>query len=153
MIGEGVRRMARGEISKVAMVVGLSATAFALLLAFLWYAMPNLQAELLAIARNQGKHPPEIPFMLFSLGGALFAFSGALFGGDRLASIARPLLILGKQPLQAFVFHIFVIFVFYRYLLDYWRSVSYPHALSLTAFLFVLTVAWLRILRWVQEKS
>src|SRR5690606_17793126 len=89
--------------------------SLALFLAWLMLALPNLEEALLAIAYNEGKHPPETAFMLFSMGGAFGILALALFGGATLAKTLRPIAIIGSDALKAFIFHIFVIFVLFRY--------------------------------------
>ena len=116
--------------------------------AFLALASGNLQAELVSIARNEGKHPPELEFMLFSMGGAALVLALAFLGGKGLATVLRPITVIGTNALQAFVAHIFVICVFYRDLLGYWHAVSYGKALRLTLIVFVLTWLWIEVLRW-----
>ncbi len=113
----------------------------------------NLSEELHAIALNEGKHPPGLAFMLFSGAGALFVLALAFLGGKQLSFILKPITFIGQKPLEAFIFHILVIFVFYRYLFDYWHKISYDKALTLTFILFGLTVTWLKILDWVTQEK
>ncbi len=128
------------------------ATASAVLLgAFLVLASGRLHAELVSIARNEGKHPPVLEFMLFSIGGACLILALAFLGGRGLAKALRPVTVIGTNALQAFVAHILVICVFYRDLLGYWRTVSYPQALRLTLIVLVLTWLWIEVLRWLDR--
>jgi hypothetical protein len=123
---------------------------------FVWFrllAVPDAHAALVSVARNEGKHPPELRFMLFSLGGAFFVIAVILATGETLARILRPITIIGQDALQAFIFHIFVLFVFFRYLMDYWRNVDYGFALALAVLLIALTAVWIRTLDWVQKKT
>ncbi len=106
-----------------------------------------------SIALNEGKHPPEVSFMLFSISGSLLILSWALAGGERLAAWMKPFTIIGRDALQAFVFHIFVIFVFYRHLFDYWQKIPYTQALSLALLLIVMTSLWLQVRTWALKKS
>lgn len=130
--------------------LAISAACFAL---FLMTLPADLNAGLLAIALNEGKHPPEANFMFFSLGGAFLMLAISFFGGERLAKALAPFTLVGRNSLQSFVFHILVIFVFYRYLFDYWRSISYAHALSLTVLLIALTPLWIKTTRLVRQNS
>lgn len=120
---------------------------------FYWVSKYDLSAVLLSIAMNEGKHPPELDFMLFSMGGAVLILSLSVFGGNLLSKIFFPFTWIGRDSLNSFIFHIFVIFVFYRYLFDYWQKVSYPFALQLTFLLFVLTAVWVRVKQWAYTKS
>jgi len=125
----------------------------ALFTGFFLFSGQELPAELIAIAKNEGKHPPELTFMLFSLGGAFLILSLAFFGGRSLAAALRPITIIGKDALQAFICHIFVIFVFYRYLFDYWHNVTYTKALWLTAIVILLTALWIKALEWIKKSE
>jgi len=118
---------------------------------FYLIASGNLREWLVAIAKNEGKHPPDLEFMLFSLGGAFLVLALAFAGGNALARILRPITLIGKDALQAFICHIFVIFVFYRYLLGYWQKVSYEQALGLTALVILITALWIQSLVWVKS--
>lgn len=136
------------------LAAGAFVLASALMLgAFFWLASPAVSDALVALAKNEGKHPPALGFVLFSVGGALGILGLTLAGGERLARWLRPVTWIGQDALQSFVCHIVVIFVFYRYLFDLWHSVSYPVALSLTLVLLALTASWVRVLRWVRKGS
>jgi uncharacterized membrane protein len=132
----------------VALFAGISAALFG---AFYLTSSGSLQADLVAIAKNEGKHPPELKFMLFSLGGAFLSLAIAFAGGHLLARILRPITVIGQDALQAFICHIFVIFVFYRYLLDYWHNVTYEKALWLTAGVIAVTALWIQVLSWLKD--
>jgi hypothetical protein len=125
----------------------------AALLVFLFLARADLYAELLAIAHNAGKHPPETRFMLFSIGGALLVLAACLAGGARLAAWLRPVTLIGTEALKAFIFHIFVIFVFFRLLFGYFHTITYLHALTLTLLLILATAAWIKLTAWVQQRA
>lgn len=153
LIGETVRANYGDFRRRLLIVWDLSVTSFVLLAGFLVLASGDLQTVLRQIALNEGKHPPESTFMLFSLSGALFLLSGVLLGGERLSIWLSPLTTIGKEALNAFIFHIFVLFVFYRYLFDYWQKVSYERALTLALLLIVLTFLWIRIKNWVLRES
>lgn len=113
----------------------------------------DLSEELIAIAYNQGKHPPEMLFMIFSIAGALGILALALWGGDRGARYLRPIALIGSDALKAFIFHIFVIFVIFRYLLGYWHEVSYDYALILTLCVILATAVWIKLTTWVKQHS
>lgn len=134
------RRDRPGALRRLALV--LAAAGVALLLLFAWQAGEALGARLDALARNVGKHPPELEFMLFSLGGALAVLGTALLGGNRLAAWLRPVTVIGTNALQAFAFHIIVIFVLYRGTLGWLHAVSYSHALLATLVLMLATAGW-----------
>jgi hypothetical protein len=129
------------------------AVAVALLAGFLFISFPTLRADLLAIAKNEGKHPPELKFMLFSLGGAFLALAIAFAGGKVLAHALKPITLIGQDALQSFICHIFVIFVIYRYLLNYWHQVSYEQALGLTAAAMAVTALWIQVLHWLDKSQ
>lgn len=131
----------------------LGACALGLLACFVVVAAPALFEQLMAIARNEGKHPPELAFTLFSLGGALLLLALAVLGGERLAAALRPITVIGSDALKAFVFHIFVIFIVLRYLLGYWHAISYPHALTLTLLLILATALWIKLTSWVRARA
>jgi hypothetical protein len=154
LVGDLVRRAYHTLGSRLALAGGFAGIGALLWMVFFWRALPGgVHADLVAIAKNVGKHPPELPFMLFSLGGAFLALGFTFAGGERMASWLRPVTVIGSNALQAFIFHIFVIFVFFRFLLDYWHSVSYLFALVLTSALIFMTALWIRANDWVQAKS
>lgn len=153
LIGELVLFCHRRVRARVALAGFLAASSGIMFLVFFWLAGPDLYQQLMAIAMNAGKHPPELRFMLFSVGGALLLLSLAILGGKRLASALRPISIIGTDALKAFVFHIFVIFVVLRYLLGLWQALSYGQVLILTLFLIFGTALWIRITTWVEAKS
>lgn len=130
-------------------LLGASAVFF---VAFLVLVGGGTAAELDAIARNAGKHPPELNFMLFSLGGAVGLLGLAVLGGNTLARVLAPVALIGRHALQAFVFHIVVVFVLFRYLLGYVDNTTYPHALALTLGLLAATAAWIALTAWVRRR-
>lgn len=111
----------------------------------------GLGEQVREIARNIGKHPPDLPFMLYSVGGALVLLGLAIAGGEAIARALRPVTVIGSNALMAFVFHIVVIFVLFRDVLDYHLSVSYQYALGLTAVLILATAAWVWLLQRIQR--
>jgi hypothetical protein len=112
----------------------------------------DFHGAILAFARNAGKHPPELHFMLFSVGGALLLLGVAILGGERLARALRPLTVVGSDALQAFIFHIFVIFIVFRYLLGWFHEVEYEFALAWAVALIFGTSAWISVTKWVRAR-
>jgi predicted acyltransferase len=131
---------------------GLLALCSMIMFAILYILItPETYNHLIGIARNVGKHPPELQFMLFSVGGAVIVLSICLIGGNRLASIHKPITIVGTNALMAFIFHIFVIFIIFRYLLGYWQNISYNHALILALLLIPATAIWIKLTSWIRR--
>lgn len=153
LIGGLIYRYYRRRGPRLCLAAALLCAAAALLGSFALLAAPHIPAQLLAIAHNAGKHPPELPFMLFSVGGALLVLGLVLLGGERLAAALRPITVIGSAALKAFVFHIVVIFVLFRYLLGLWHNVSYLQALFLTLALILTTALWIKITVWIQTRS
>ncbi len=153
LIGEAISRYYQVIRLRILMAALLAAASALLLAIFCLMNLPELRAELLAIAYNEGKHPPEFKFMIFSMGGAFGILALALFGGEGLARLLRPITIIGGDALQAFIFHISVIFVVFRYLLGYWGSVSYDFALTLTLCVIITTALWIKLVDWVQAHT
>jgi hypothetical protein len=136
------------------MLAGALATAGAALLLAFWHLAGDEVVEVLReVARNRGKHPPELMFMLFSMGGALALLAFAVAGGERLARALKPVTVIGSDALMAFVFHIVVIFVLLRDVLGYYRSVPYEFALGLTCALILATALFIAVLQWIQRRS
>jgi fucose 4-O-acetylase-like acetyltransferase len=151
LIGEGTVAAANGGMYRrrlIGMLAGGSIAMFAVLFPLI---ASDITGELVDIARNVGKHPPGLRFMLFSLGGALLILSLCLAGGNRLASLLQPLTVIGTNALQAFIFHIVVIFVIFRFLLGYWQNVSYNHALVLALLLIPATAVWIWLVGWMRR--
>ncbi|MCM2282782.1 MAG: DUF1624 domain-containing protein [Bdellovibrionaceae bacterium] len=153
LLGEVIAREYWRTRSRLLLALAIGGVGAVLLGLFFIDARPGFYDDLVAIAKNEGKHPPQMDFMLFSVGGALALLAVSLLGGERLARIVRPITTIGRNALQSFIFHIFVLFVFYRYLLDYWRSVSYSYALLLTLILIALTAVWTWMTRVAQRFS
>lgn len=112
----------------------------------------SVHDALVAVARNVGKHPPELAFMLFSLGGALVILALCLQGGTAAARWLRPLTLIGGDALKAFVFHIVVIFGVFRYLLEAWQVYPYPQVLGIGVALVLATAGWIALTRWFEEQ-
>lgn len=86
----------------------------------------------MAIAKNWGKHPPNLAFLLWSAGGAAL-FLGLLLRLE--AAGMRPpawLEILGREPLLSFNVHILVVFLLFRGAFGLRHEVTYAGALGLT---------------------
>ncbi len=119
---------------------------------FLFLSYKNVSAALFAIANNVGKHPPEAEFITFTMGGAFLILAAALALGSKIHVGLYPFIWIGQKSLQAFIFHIFVIFVGYRYLLNLRHEVTYGTAMVLTGLLFILTSIWCYGLRLRESK-
>lgn len=125
---------------------GLLLIGLASLCSFAFRALTkgDFSPALQAIAKNVGKHPPEEIFMIFSVGGAFLILGLAFLFSKWLPKILAPLTWLGQAPLTAFVLHILVIFIGFRYYFNL-RDWPYEHVLGL-AFCLILgisLVAWI----------
>ncbi|WP_301003767.1 acyltransferase family protein [Arsukibacterium sp.] len=121
-----------------------------LFLSLWWLASPELAQALALIAANVGKHPPDLPFMLFSMAGAFLIIGLCVAGGPLLSKVLYPLTVIGSNALQAFIFHIVVIFVGFRYLMGYWQNVEYHFVLMLTLGLILATAVWIKLVEFVK---
>ncbi|MDB2448799.1 acyltransferase [bacterium] len=146
LIGEGLRVSQDDWRLRLRLIFSLAAASAVCALVFAILAAPDFQRTFYNLAYNVGKHPPKADFMAFSLAGAFAILALALFGGRPLALLLKPLSIIGSNSLQAFVFHIVVIFVGFRFLLGYQGSISYGHALTLSLGLIVATALWIKTL-------
>ncbi len=153
LVGALVLRYYHDRRTRQRLAVALAACAAALLLAFWQLAGDDAIEVLREVARNRGKHPPELMFMLFSVGGALALLALAVAGGERLARALKPVTVIGSDALMAFVFHIVVIFVLFRDVLGYHQAVSYEFALGLTCALILATALFVAMLQWIQRRS
>lgn len=153
LIGEAIARYFWITRARLLLAGALALVSAALLLVYLWLSLPDVHEQLRAIAFNQGKHPPEHGFMLFSMGGAFGILSLALLGGEPLAALLRPMTVIGTNALQAFIFHIAVIFVVFRYLLGYWHDITYHSALILTACLILATAIWIKLVAFFRAHT
>ncbi|RUR54701.1 heparan-alpha-glucosaminide N-acetyltransferase domain-containing protein [Vreelandella populi] len=106
-------------------------------------------AAMLAVANNAGKHPPSLEFMLFSVGGALVLLGLALAGGALAAKTLLPLTVVGSDALKAFIFHIVMIFLVLRFLLQSEGMYSYPQALGIGGVLIIGAAVWIWLTRWI----
>jgi len=152
LIGEWVSHSYRDWNRRLILVGVLAGAGLLMLVAYVVLAAPDIHDQLMAVARNVGKHPPELHFMLFSVGGALVILALVLLGGEGLAKGLFPITIIGSDALKAFIFHIFVIFVGLRFLLQLWQDLTYGQALALTILLIMATPVWITLTRWVQAK-
>jgi uncharacterized membrane protein len=85
-----------------------------------------------ALAKNWGKHPPNVAFLLWSAGGAAVVL-GLLLRLEKEGM--RPLLwleLLGRESLLCFNAHILIIFLLFRNAFGLRHAVSYGEALGLT---------------------
>jgi hypothetical protein len=152
LIGDALRRVharsgARAGLAGALVGAGLSS------LATFWFAAGSgVQEELLAIARNAGKHPPETYFMLFSVGGALVLLGLSVLGGERAARGFAPLTLIGSASLKAFVFHIVVIFVGLRWGLRIRDNIGYGDALALTLGILVGTALFIALAQALERR-
>lgn len=153
LIGEWIRKTYFVTRQRLWMSSAITAAGSVMLIAFCSIHSDQIYSALFALARNEGKHPPDLDFILFSVGGAAVALGVMLAGGELLSRALSPIRMIGKDALQAFVFHITVLFVGYRYLLGYWNDVSYTHALVLTGILILGTALWIKTLQWFREES
>lgn len=85
-----------------------------------------------ALAKNWGKHPPNLAFLLWSAGGAALVL-GLLLRLEA-AGLRSPawLEILGREPLLSFNVHILVVFLIFRGAFGLRHEVTYAGALGLT---------------------
>ncbi|QJQ96977.1 DUF1624 domain-containing protein [Halomonas sp. PA5] len=153
LLGEAVLRCYWQPPFRRRLVLAIGGMGVTMLLGFLALSAAQLDEQWLAVARNIGKHPPELRFMLFSVGGALVILALALLGGERLARWLRPITIVGSDALKAFIFHIVVIFLILRFLLGYWQAFSYPQVLGIGGLLILATAAWIKLTAWIEARS
>ncbi|QTF90859.1 OpgC domain-containing protein [Halomonas sp. BM-2019] len=154
VIGEALLRgywtAQRGRV-----LLAIAGGGASMLLAFFALALVAPEATihdaLMAVARNVGKHPPELAFMLFSLGGALVILALCLQGGAAAARWLKPLTLIGGDALKAFIFHIVVIFGVFRYLLEAWQVYTYPQVLGIGVALVLGAAGWIALTRWFRE--
>ncbi|MBS9402226.1 DUF1624 domain-containing protein [Halomonas sp. TRM85114] len=152
LIGEAVLRCYGQPALRRRLVNVLAAAGVLMLLGFLAMSWSGLYAALRAVAYNAGKHPPELAFMLFSLGGALMILVLCLLGDARAAARLWPITVIGSDALKAFIFHIVVIFGVLRWLLEGWQVYSYPQVLGIGCLLVLATAGWILLTRWVKAR-
>ncbi|WP_232819328.1 heparan-alpha-glucosaminide N-acetyltransferase domain-containing protein [Saccharospirillum mangrovi] len=146
LIGEGLRVSQENWRLRLRLIATLGGVSVVCALVFVALAWPNFQRTFYNLAYNVGKHPPQATFMAFSLAGAFAILALSLFGGRALALLLRPVSIIGSNSLQAFIFHIVVIFVGFRFLLGLDDTISYGQALTLTLGLIVATALWIKLI-------
>lgn len=118
---------------------------------FLITYWPDLNGVFWSLAVNEGKHPPELSFVLFSLSGALLLLGASFRLGDNLKTLTMPFRLIGRDPLAAFNVHLLLLFLLYRHGLGLWLKVSYLEALSLTGGLFIASVVWIKLKLWSKQ--
>lgn len=153
LLGEAILRWHDEPSTRRRLVACLAGTGAAFLVGFVAISLPDWYASLLAVAWNDGKHPPKVPFMLFSTGGALVILALCLLGGRQAATWLKPFTVIGSDALRAFIFHIVVIFLILRLLLGAWQVYSYPQVLGIGLVLIPLTAGWIALVRWFRERS
>ncbi|MDN7131487.1 heparan-alpha-glucosaminide N-acetyltransferase domain-containing protein [Halomonas sp. MC140] len=151
LIGEALLRCYFEPVARRRLVLTLLGLGALMVAGFyaLAFASCDVHAAMLAVANNVGKHPPGLEFMLFSLGGALVLLALALAGGARAAKVLMPLTMIGTDALKAFIFHIVMIFLVLRFLLQGEGLYSYPQALGIGGLLIIGTAAWIWVIRWM----
>jgi len=100
--------------------------------ALYWRNQGGFSETLQAIAGNVGKHPFNIPFFLYSVGGSLLILGICLLMNRSIIRFLKPITYLGRHSLDAFILHIFIIFYFFRYYFDLHNKVTYHQSLGLT---------------------
>lgn len=146
ILGELMTNRRYSWISKnVSWAALFAGTGAALFTGFLIVSWPSIGEALRLVALNKGKHPPELGFMLFSLSGAFLILSFCVAGGRDLAKTLRPVTWIGRDAMGAFIAHVVILFVVYRYLFDLWLKVSYMQALGLALLMIAVTAVWLRL--------
>lgn len=148
LIGHFLLRDHHSQHSRRRLAGSLTAAALVLFGGFYLLHQHQLMETFVALAKNQGKHPPDLSFLLFSFSGAFLTLGLCIAAGARGARWLAPLTLIGRDTLTAFVFHISVLFVFYRYLFDLWLKVTYPQALGLAVLLIALTAVWIKLNFW-----
>lgn len=151
LIGEALLRCYSDPATRRRLVLTLLGLGALMIAGFygLAFASGDVHAAMLAVANNVGKHPPGLEFMLFSLGGALVLLALALAGGAKAAKALVPLTIVGSDALKAFIFHIVMIFLVLRFLLEGEGMYTYPQALGIGGLLIVGAAAWIWLTRWM----
>lgn len=151
LIGEAILRCYFDQVLRRRLVLVLVSIGTLMVVGFYGLAIihGDVYSAMMAVARNVGKHPPGLQFMLFSVGGALILLGLALAGGSMAAKALRPLTIVGSDALKAFIFHIVMIFLVLRFLLEGQGAYTYPQALGVGGLLIVGAALWVWLTRWV----
>ena len=142
LVGGLLLRCKDDPFRRLLLAAGIAAAGL-VLLAWFTVRADDLQATLVAIGGNEGKHPPGLLFSLFSVGGALASLALCIAGGGLLARALKPVTVVGSDALMAFIVHISVIFLLFRLALGYYQAVSYTHALALSLVLVAATALWI----------
>ena len=108
---------------------------------------------LMRIAKNWGKHPPNLEFISFSLSGALILFGFSMIVPSKLTVIFKPFSLIGKEPFFCFNWHFILIFVIFRYLMDLRWDVSYYETLALFGVVFISSFLLSPINTYVKRKG
>ncbi|QOR38526.1 DUF1624 domain-containing protein [Billgrantia diversa] len=153
LIGEAILRWYGEPASRRRLVACLAGVGVLSLAGFATLSFPESYEMLMAVAWNDGKHPPAVPFMLFSTGGALVIMALCLLGGRSASLWLKPLTVIGSDALRAFIFHIVAIFLVLRLLLGAWQVYSYPQVLGIGLGLILLTAGWIALIRRFRELS
>lgn len=151
LIGEALLRCYFEPTSRRRLVLTLLGLGALMVAGFyaLAFANGDVNAAMVAVANNVGKHPPGLEFMLFSLGGALVLLALALAGGAKAAKALLPLTMVGSDALKAFIFHIVMIFLVLRFLWEGEGMYTYPQALGVGGLLILGAAAWIWLTRWM----
>lgn len=151
LLGEALLRCSGDQALKRRLTLTLLGLGALMVAGFYGLALAggDVHAAMLAVANNEGKHPPGLAFMLFSLGGALVLFALALAGGTKAAKVLKPLTLVGSDALKAFIFHIVMIFLVLRFLLEGEGMYSYPQALGVGGLLILGTAVWIWLTHWM----
>lgn len=151
LIGEALLRCYFDTALRRRLVLTLLGAGAVMVAAFygLAFAEGDVSAAMLAVANNDGKHPPGLKFTLYSVGGALVILGAALAGGATAAKALRPLTMVGSDALKAFIFHIVMIFLVLRFLLEGEGIYTYPQALGVGGLLILGAALWIWLTRWI----
>ncbi|PHR01474.1 MAG: hypothetical protein COB32_10690 [Halomonas sp.] len=151
LIGEALLRCYFDTALRRKLVLALVGVGAVMVAAFygLAFAEGDVSAAMLAVANNDGKHPPGLKFTLYSVGGALVILGAALAGGATAAKALRPLTMVGSDALKAFIFHIVMIFLVLRFLLEGEGIYTYPQALGVGGLLILGAALWIWLTRWI----
>ncbi|WP_224106760.1 OpgC domain-containing protein [Vreelandella aquamarina] len=153
LIGEALLRCYFTTHLRRRLVLALVGVGVLMIAAFYGLALVegDVHAAMMSVARNVGKHPPGLGFMLFSVGGALVLLGLALAGGALAAKVLWPLTVVGSDALKAFIFHIVMIFLVLRFLLEGEGMYTYLQALGVGGVLILGAAAWIWLTRWMAE--
>ncbi|MBP5980030.1 MAG: OpgC domain-containing protein [Halomonas sp.] len=151
LIGEALLRCYFTAQLRRRLVLSLLSVGALMVVAFYGFAFAegDAYAAMMAVANNVGKHPPGLQFTLFSLGGAFVLLALALAGGAMAAKALLPLTVVGSDALKAFIFHIVMIFLVLRFLLQGEGAYTYPQALGIGGLLILGAAAWIWLTRWI----